>query len=199
MEHEMKISSATVRRLRSERGWSQDQLAIAAGLSLRTVQRVEAEGIASVGTAVCLAATYGAKLIELQEEQIDRAGLSVWVSPIALLLGLAILTLAMIGESGRLAGLPTSQGIAAINISVAVLGALLVASALAHLFRQRQYVAAGLAVLGMPLVSLLGGALIFGLVSGRVPSWALFVFGMSGLALIVMAAREFRRGTAPHT
>src|SRR3954470_23090742 len=116
MEHEMKISPSAVRRLRTDRGWSQDQLAMASGLSLRTIQRVEAEGIASVGTAVSLAATYGTKLIELQGEQSDSAGGSIWLWPSALLLGLAIVTLVLLGDSGRLAGLPVSQGLAAVNI-----------------------------------------------------------------------------------
>lgn len=71
MEHyaqEMKISSAKVRRFRSEHGWSQDQLALASGLSLRTIQRVEAEGNASRETHVCLAATFGISLAELSDE-----------------------------------------------------------------------------------------------------------------------------------
>jgi len=195
MEHEMKISPSAVRRLRTDRGWSQDQLAMASGLSLRTIQRVEAEGIASVGTAVSLAATYGTKLIELQEEQSDSAGRSIWLWPSALLLGLAIVTLVLLGDSGRLAGLPVSQGLAAVNISVAFLGAVLVLLAVARLFRQRQYVAVGLAVLGMPLVSFLGAAAIFSFVSGRTLSWDLFAFGALGVALLVMAAREFRGGT----
>ena len=59
MEEVMKISSAVVRRLRTDRGWSQEQLAIASGLSLRTIQRVEADGTASMGTKVSLAATFG--------------------------------------------------------------------------------------------------------------------------------------------
>lgn len=69
-EQEMKISSAKVRRFRSEHGWSQDQLALASGLSLRTIQRVEAEGNASRETQVCLAATFGITLAELAEEAI---------------------------------------------------------------------------------------------------------------------------------
>ncbi|MFT7560884.1 MAG: transcriptional regulator with XRE-family HTH domain [Flavobacteriales bacterium] len=33
MEHEMKISPYTIRRLRAERGWPQQQLALASGSS----------------------------------------------------------------------------------------------------------------------------------------------------------------------
>lgn len=66
-EQEMKISSTKIRRLRSERGWSQEQLALASGLSLRTIQRVEAEGNASRETRVCLAATFNVELIHLED------------------------------------------------------------------------------------------------------------------------------------
>lgn len=69
MEHseqeEMKISAATVRRLRAEHGWSQEQLAAVSGLSLRTIQRVEAEGSASLETRTSLAAAFAVPLAEL--------------------------------------------------------------------------------------------------------------------------------------
>lgn len=79
-EQEMKISSAKVRRLRSERGWSQDQLALASGLSLRTIQRVETEGNASRETQVCIAASFGVPLAELVESLV--ANISVTDQPI---------------------------------------------------------------------------------------------------------------------
>jgi len=56
MEQDMKLNPTVIRRLREARHWSQEQLAAAAGLSLRTVQRVETEGAASRETRVCLAA-----------------------------------------------------------------------------------------------------------------------------------------------
>ena len=192
MEHEMKMSPSTVRRLRTECGWSQEQLAIASGLSLRTIQRVEAEGIASMGTAVSLAATYGVKLIELQEGQSEQAdGKPARYG--TLFLGLAVITLAMVGESGRLPG-PMSQGLAALNILAAVVGAMLAVPTLFHVFRQRQYIGGALAVLGTPLVTLLAGGTVFALVSGQPPSWQLGGIGAAGAALVAMAARELRRG-----
>lgn len=69
MDDEMKVSSDLVRRLRNERGWSQEQLSAAAGLSLRTIQRVEGEGVASRETKVCLAAVFGVGLDALSGEQ----------------------------------------------------------------------------------------------------------------------------------
>lgn len=190
----MKISPSAVRRLRTERGWSQEQLAIASGLSLRTVQRVEAEGIASMGTAVSLAATYAVQLIELQEEQHVSTGQQPRLGQGTLFLGPAVITVAALGEAGRLPGLPQSDAFAAINILAALVGALLLLPSLVHVFRQRQYIAAALVVLGTPLVTLLAGGAIFALVGGRAPSWQLAGIGAAGAALLVMAVRELRYG-----
>ena len=54
----MRIDSAFIRREREKRGWSQEQLAAAAGLGVRTIQRLEASGIASAESAKCLAAVF---------------------------------------------------------------------------------------------------------------------------------------------
>lgn len=59
MEQSMKIDGNKVRVLREARAWSQDQLASASGLSVRTVQRAESESTASRETRVCLAAALG--------------------------------------------------------------------------------------------------------------------------------------------
>jgi transcriptional regulator with XRE-family HTH domain len=56
MDSEMKLNAGLVRKLRENRAWSQDHLAAAAGLSLRTVQRIEAEGNASLESRLSLAA-----------------------------------------------------------------------------------------------------------------------------------------------
>lgn len=58
MSKEMKIDARMVRKLRELRGWSQEQLAEAAGLGVRTVQRLESEGRASAETRTCLAAAF---------------------------------------------------------------------------------------------------------------------------------------------
>jgi len=193
MEHEMKISPSTVRRLRIERGWSQEQLAIASGLSIRTVQRVESEGIASMGTAVSLAATYGVQLIELQEEQSTTAPENPSSGHSALFLGLAVITVAALAESGRLPGLPQSDAFAAMNTLAAIVGCLLVVPALLRLLSKRKYIGVALAVMGTPLLTLLAAGVTFALVSGRVPTWQLVGMGAAGAALVAMAARELKR------
>lgn len=52
----MAISRETIKTLREAKAWSQAHLAEAAGLSLRTVQRMEAEGTASGETRLAVAA-----------------------------------------------------------------------------------------------------------------------------------------------
>ncbi len=59
MQTYMAISGDRLRALREQRAWSQAHLAEAAGLSLRTVQRVEAEGTASAETRLALAGALG--------------------------------------------------------------------------------------------------------------------------------------------
>lgn len=59
MEAQMKINGAVVRALREQKSWSQEHLANASGLSVRTVQRVEVESIASPETRLALAAALG--------------------------------------------------------------------------------------------------------------------------------------------
>jgi len=73
MDAEMKLNSRLIRKLREDRAWSQDHLAAAAGLSLRTVQRIEAEGNASPESRLSLAAAL----------QVDAATLVAVVEPAA--------------------------------------------------------------------------------------------------------------------
>lgn len=57
-----------VRKLRLERGWSQEDLAQLSGLSVRTIQRVERGRRAGLETLKCLAAVFETELTELIEE-----------------------------------------------------------------------------------------------------------------------------------
>ncbi len=65
MHEMMKIDSARIRKLREERSWSQEQLATVSGLSLRTVQRVESEGAASLETRAALASVFSVTPLSL--------------------------------------------------------------------------------------------------------------------------------------
>jgi len=57
-----------IKRLRKERNWSQEQLAILSGLSTRTIQRIESGQSASLETQKCLASVFEIELTKLTEE-----------------------------------------------------------------------------------------------------------------------------------
>lgn len=54
----MKIDTTLVKKLRTAKGWSQEQLSEACGLSLRTIQRLENCGNASIESVRALAAAF---------------------------------------------------------------------------------------------------------------------------------------------
>ena len=59
----------SIQKRRHERGWSQEDLALHAGLSVRTVQRIESGKRASLESLKCLAAVFDTSVSELVEEQ----------------------------------------------------------------------------------------------------------------------------------
>ena len=63
----MHLNSEKIKQLRLDKGWTQQQLADACGVSMRTVQRVEKLGIASVDTTAALCAVF-----QLERRQLLR-------------------------------------------------------------------------------------------------------------------------------
>ena len=61
----MKINAIMVSELRKKHSWSQDELATAAGLNLRTVQRIENDGTTSLQSAKAIAAALNSQLDQL--------------------------------------------------------------------------------------------------------------------------------------
>ncbi len=54
----MQLNLHLIKQLRNERGWTQQQLADICAVSLRTVQRVEMQGVGSLETCKALAAAF---------------------------------------------------------------------------------------------------------------------------------------------
>ena len=54
----MKVDADLILSLRMERAWSQDELALATGLNLRTIQRIETEATASLQSVKALASAF---------------------------------------------------------------------------------------------------------------------------------------------
>lgn len=61
----MNINSDIIKELRLAKGWTQQHLADAAGLSLRTIQRVKRDGIANKETLLAICATLEVQLKQL--------------------------------------------------------------------------------------------------------------------------------------
>ncbi len=59
-----------VRKLRIQRGWSQDQLAQFSGLSIRTIQRIERGKTAGLESLKSLAAVFEVNIQDLQQETV---------------------------------------------------------------------------------------------------------------------------------
>lgn len=66
----MKINADLVVRLRKERSWSQDELAVACGLNLRTIQRIEKDASASLQSMKALAAALDLDARDFQKEEV---------------------------------------------------------------------------------------------------------------------------------
>lgn len=64
----MNISGENVKRLRLERGWTQEQLAALSGRNVRTIQRVEKSGICDLETRSALASVF-----QIEATQLDGA------------------------------------------------------------------------------------------------------------------------------
>lgn len=69
----MKINTFLLKKLRKEKAWTQDELAIASGLSARTIQRIEKEGKAASDSAKSIAAAFNIDVCELDAAQNSSA------------------------------------------------------------------------------------------------------------------------------
>jgi len=70
---EMKLKSKKIQELRTQKLWSQEELAAASNLSLRTIQRIEKDGISSVESLKALASVFGlpAEEITVNDKSVD--------------------------------------------------------------------------------------------------------------------------------
>lgn len=69
----MQLNPLRVKALRDQRSWTQHHLADACSVSIRTIQRVEKEGLASKETTMSLCAAFGVtqgKLITFDEPEL---------------------------------------------------------------------------------------------------------------------------------
>lgn len=65
---QLKINAEKLKQLRESKCWSQQQLSELSGLSLRTIQRIEAKSVASQESIKCLAAVFEIQVQTLFEQ-----------------------------------------------------------------------------------------------------------------------------------
>jgi transcriptional regulator with XRE-family HTH domain len=68
----MKINAELVLELRGKKSWSQEELALAAGVNLRTIQRIEKEASASLQSKKALASAFGIHISDLEPQEISK-------------------------------------------------------------------------------------------------------------------------------
>lgn len=66
----MKIKADLVLKARAQKSWSQEELAIASGLNLRTIQRIESEASASLQSRKALASALDIDIHDLEYQEI---------------------------------------------------------------------------------------------------------------------------------
>lgn len=69
----MRVNAELLLELRTARGWSQDELATASGLNLRTVQRIEATAVASLRSKRALAAALDIDIQDLDDKELTMS------------------------------------------------------------------------------------------------------------------------------
>ena len=68
----MKVNVDLVLKMRKDKAWSQDELAIASGLNLRTIQRIEKEATASLQSLKALASAFDMNIRDLKIEKTEK-------------------------------------------------------------------------------------------------------------------------------
>jgi transcriptional regulator with XRE-family HTH domain len=74
---EMKVDAKLIRAEREKRGWSQEHLANVADLGLRTIQRIEANGLASYESVSAIASVLGLSIAKLRSEDDENKSSSI--------------------------------------------------------------------------------------------------------------------------
>jgi transcriptional regulator with XRE-family HTH domain len=76
MEYEVKLNPEGIKRLRESKSWTQEHLASAAGVSLRTIQRMEADGSSSAESRLAVAVALGVPVenVNLAPEAVTTSG-----------------------------------------------------------------------------------------------------------------------------
>ena len=67
----MRVNAELVLQLRKDKAWSQEELSIASGVNLRTIQRIEKEATASLQSVKALASAFNTSIQDLKREDTE--------------------------------------------------------------------------------------------------------------------------------
>ncbi|MBL4671961.1 MAG: helix-turn-helix transcriptional regulator [Arenicella sp.] len=67
----MKVNAELVLKLRNQNSWTQEELAIACGLNLKTIQRIEKKASASLQSKKALASVFNINIQDLDYEEVQ--------------------------------------------------------------------------------------------------------------------------------
>ncbi len=93
---EMQVNADLIKAEREKRAWSQEHLAAAAGVGLRTIQRVESSGIASKETAQALAAVFECQVQHLVMKSQEQPVTPFWRRPYSIVASMAAILLSVL-------------------------------------------------------------------------------------------------------
>ncbi len=66
----MRVDAKLILKLRTERGWSQEELATVSGLNMRTIQRIENTAVASLQSKRALASALDLRIQDLDDKEL---------------------------------------------------------------------------------------------------------------------------------
>ena len=90
---EMKVNSKLIVQYRHQRAWSQQHLSMVAGVSLRTIQRIENEGNASFDTLKAIASAFDTEVNKITQKPSRIKAVHARLSASALVIGSVLLSI----------------------------------------------------------------------------------------------------------
>lgn len=118
----MKISPNKIKQLRLEHGWSQEQLSEIAGISYRTIQRIERDGSCSLESKMALASAFAMapqELSDILDRKIGKGGYNYGgIAGLSLCLILLVFHFYIIGQASFFFNLPGVLMVIGITIAL---------------------------------------------------------------------------------
>ena len=110
----MQLSTDKLKSLRREKGWSQEVLAKASGLSARTIQRIESDGTSSAESTLAIASVFDlpphALMATSNDIQVNWKGKTIMknVLALAILSGVVVMLFTLAGNTAFFVNVPSA-------------------------------------------------------------------------------------------